>query len=375
MAIARENLDTDSLDDGGLGARSVEILLAGQAPSGALIASPTFPIYQFAWLRDGSFCARALDAAGRTGAAERFHRWVEQTLATHRGQAEQLIAALDAGHVPPAADMLPARYALDGRLEVPGAVKGEVWPNYQVDGYGSWLFELASHVERGGSAAFDRDAVDLAARYIAAAWRADCYDCWEEFGDGQHASTLAAVAAGLDGAARLLDAPAYAEQAATVRESLRTRFVRDGLVRKGAADDRLDASLLWLAVPYRILEPSDPIMCATAEAIRADLRGRTGGIHRYLGDTYYGGGEWILLTCWLGWYDAVTGNRPGFDAARDWVRKQTTPLLDLPEQSSDGAQEPQMIEPWVLRWGPVATPLLWSHAMYLLMLEAALPWT
>ncbi len=29
-----------------------------------------------------------------------------------------------------------------------------------------------------------------------------------------------------------------------------------------------------------------------------------------------------------------------------------------------------MIAPWVERWGPVATPLLWSHAMYLIMEEA-----
>jgi hypothetical protein len=29
-----------------------------------------------------------------------------------------------------------------------------------------------------------------------------------------------------------------------------------------------------------------------------------------------------------------------------------------------------MVEPWVARWGTVATPLLWSHAMYLIV-EAA----
>jgi hypothetical protein len=24
------------------------------------------------------------------------------------------------------------------------------------------------------------------------------------------------------------------------------------------------------------------------------------------------------------------------------------------------------VEPWLERWGPVATPLLWSHAMFLI---------
>jgi hypothetical protein len=43
----------------------------------------------------------------------------------------------------------------------------------------------------------------------------------------------------------------------------------------------------------------------------------------------------------------------------------------LPEQTTDGAQDLAMVEPWVKRWGPVATPLLWSHAMYLIMSAAA----
>jgi len=25
-------------------------------------------------------------------------------------------------------------------------------------------------------------------------------------------------------------------------------------------------------------------------------------MHRYADDTYYGGGEWVLLATWLGWY-------------------------------------------------------------------------
>jgi hypothetical protein len=30
-----------------------------------------------------------------------------------------------------------------------------------------------------------------------------------------------------------------------------------------------------------------------------------------------------------------------------------------------------MTAPWLERWGPVATPLLWSHAMYLIAEVAA----
>jgi GH15 family glucan-1,4-alpha-glucosidase len=375
-------LDPVALDDRGLGARSVDVLLAGQDGSGAFLASPTFPIYRFAWLRDGSFCARALDAVGRSDRAALFHRWVERTVIAHRVRAEAAIIELTAGRMPAPEDILPARFVVDGRREVPGEVLGEVWPNYQLDGYGTWLHELASHeraltsekraaARDSGSAAFDRTAVALVADYLSAAWRSDCYDCWEEFGDGQHAGTYAAVAAGLAAAAELLGETHYASVAQEVRSALGDTFVRDGRLRKGDKDDRVDASLLWSALPFGLFTPDDPVMRATADAVRADLCGRTGGIYRYLGDSYYGGGEWILLTAWLGWYDAVTGNTDGVRAARDWIRRTATMELDLPEQTIDGAQDPAMVESWVNRWGPVATPLLWSHAMYLIMSAAA----
>ena len=383
----RDHLDPYDLDDGGLGVRSVEVLVAGQDESGGFLASPTFPVYRFAWLRDGSFCARALDMVGRGDRAALFHRWVSRTVLAHREHAERAIADLHAGRTPEPSDILPARYIVDGRREEPGADASEDWPNYQLDGYGTWLYELATHVRLHGDAAatVDRTAVDLVARYLGAAWRTDCYDCWEEFGDGQHAATIAAVAAGLAAAADLLDATvdgtatgrpddaaphdaaAFRETAAEIGASFRDRFVRDGVLRKDSRDDRVDGSLLWCALPFGLLDVADPVMRRTAEAIRADLRGGTGGLYRYRGDTYYGGGEWILLVAWLGWYDAATGNVDGWRAAIEWIRAAATAELDLPEQTTDGVQEPDMVEPWTNRWGPVATPLLWSHAMYLIM--------
>jgi len=82
--------------------------------------------------------------------------------------------------------------------------------------------------------------------------------------------------------------------------------------------------------------------------------------------------EWLLLTSSLAWHDALTGNAEGFERSRAWVRAQARQNGDLPEQVTTFAQEPEMIDPWQSRWGPVATPLLWSHAMYLIM-EALAP--
>ena len=47
--------------------RSLEVLKQGQDSSGAFVASPSFPTYRYAWLRDGAFCAYALDQVGCGG--------------------------------------------------------------------------------------------------------------------------------------------------------------------------------------------------------------------------------------------------------------------------------------------------------------------
>lgn len=367
--MLRRYLDPSTLNDGGLGVHSVQVLLDGQAPSGAFVASPNFASYGYSWLRDGAYCANAMDLVGHTESASKFHRWVEGALARQAPRAELLISRLDRGEIPDMNEMLPTRYTLDGALETFGEVENVSWPNYQLDGYGAWLDELRRHHQGLGTQDFDSEVVDLVARYLAAAWKTDCYDCWEEFGDGQHASTIAAVAAGLESAGHLLNEDKYLREAEKVRDTLFKKFIRNGRFCKGLNDDRVDSSLLWLALPFRVVELDDPAFVNTVEEIRASLRGSTGGIYRYLGDSYFGGGEWCLLTNWLGWYDYLTNNTAGSEHSRKWVIEQASQDLELPEQSTSGTQEPTMIDPWVRRWGKVATPLLWSHAMYLITSE------
>lgn len=367
--MLRRYLDPSSLNDGGLGLKSVKVLSEGQSPSGAFVASPNFASYRYSWLRDGAYCANAMDLVGNTASASKFHRWVEGALTRQISTAELLISRLDRGEIPDMNEMLPTRYTLDGALETFGEVENVSWPNYQLDGYGVWLVELRRHHEALGTQDFDSEIVDLVARYLSAAWKTDCYDCWEEFGDGQHASTVAAVAAGLESAGQLLNEDKYLRVAEEVRADLFKKFIRNGRFCKGLTDDRVDSSLLWLAIPFRVVELDDPAFVNTVEEIRSNLRGTTGGTYRYLGDTYFGGGEWCLLTNWLGWYDSLTNNAVGFEHSRRWVIEQATQELELPEQSTSGTQEPSMIDPWVRRWGKVATPLLWSHAMYLITSE------
>lgn len=107
----------------------------------------------------------------------------------------------------------------------------------------------------------------------------------------------------------------------------------------------------------------------TVDLIKEQLQNSIGGVKRYLGDTYYGGGDWILLEGLIAWNAAANGNRTSWEASRKWFSTVADSQLLLPEQLLQDVQEPKMISPWRERWGNVANPLLWSHAMYLLMLH------
>lgn len=351
-----------------LARRSLEVLQAGQAPSGAFVASPSFDVYRYAWLRDGAFCAYALDVIGEREPAARWHEWVTASIEAHRPLIEAVTARIAAGETPPPETMPPARYTLDGALE---PTEDDPWPNFQIDGYGMWLWALEEHLASAAVPERVASAVELVAAYLREAWTLECFNCWEEFDGGIHASTLAAALRGLEAAGRLLGDERWLSEADRIRVFILERLVDGGRFKRGPADGRLDGSLLWLGVPFGVLPLDDPRIETTIEAVRSNLTGPDGGVYRYRGDTYFGGGEWLLLTSSLAWHDAITGNADGFERSHDWVRSQARRNGDLPEQVTAFAQQPAMIGPWQKRWGPIATPLLWSHAMYLIAETAA----
>jgi GH15 family glucan-1,4-alpha-glucosidase len=124
-------------------------------------------------------------------------------LLSHEHRVEEAIAAVHEGAVTGSV-MMPAQFTLDGQEEGVDDAEDE-WPNFQTDCYGLWLWALADHVTRA-------DAVDdtlaaaaeLVVGYLLAAGHSPCFDCWEEHPGHVHTSSLAAVAAGLRDAGRLL---------------------------------------------------------------------------------------------------------------------------------------------------------------------------
>jgi GH15 family glucan-1,4-alpha-glucosidase len=344
---------------------SLNIITAEQAPSGAYVASPSFSQYGYAWLRDGAWTAYGMDCAGRHTSARAFYAWVGRTLSRQRDHLERLLDKLERGEVPTDADYLPTRFTLDGEIN------RDEWWNFQLDGYGTWLWGLAAHVELTGDQALWsalEPAITLTVRYLTPLWQSPNYDCWEENRQQIHVSTLAALYGGLSAVRRRAPALVPDDLPARIRTfALGVGVAPEGHLMKYLGNRAVDASLLWAAVPYGLVDVADDRFLRTLANIERDLLRPGGGVYRYADDVYYGGGEWILLTAWLAWTYVELGRTA---EARDlvaWIEAQATPGGALPEQVAVHPLHPQHYAGWVARWGAIASPLLWSHGIYLIV--------
>jgi GH15 family glucan-1,4-alpha-glucosidase len=343
---------------------SVDVILKNQAPSGAYLASPAFSQYGYCWLRDGSFTAYAMDRAGCHDSAGRFFSWVAATLAKHAAKAERALASPASALGPD--DYLHTRYTADGD-EAP-----DEWTNFQLDGYGTWLWALSEHLDLSGDRGLAEElapAIDLSVRYLCGLWDRPNFDYWEEHGDKVHVATLASIYGGLQAAEKMRPGSVDEKAAGAVRAYVLAHGVADGHLVKYVGTDAVDASLLAASTPFRLLQPTDALMIATAKRIERDLA-HDGGVHRYLLDTYFGGGQWTLLSAWLGWYFAEAGDPERGRRYLEWVAAQVNECGDLPEQVNGHLLAPDREAEWKKRWGPVAVPLLWAHAMYIILFGA-----
>jgi GH15 family glucan-1,4-alpha-glucosidase len=308
--------------------RSIEVILGGQAASGAYLASPTFLTYNYSWFRDGSFISDAMSRVGETESAEKFFDWAT-TVITDR---KDLIHS---------GEILHTRYTVDGKEST------EEWSNFQLDGFGTLIWSIYEHSKRHG-VSVDRwkAGIDLTCIYLEKHWKEPCHDWWEER-DGIHATTLACIFAGLHAAEHLL--------AKEVKKKIDLEH------------EKLDASLIACATPFHAVSHID--FEPTLRKIEERLVNKYGGVHRHETDLYYGGGEWILLTCFLGWHYVRLGRIDDAKKKLDRVLALQTHEGLLPEQVFDHMKSPDHYDFWVEKWGPVATPLLWSHAMFLTLVQ------
>jgi GH15 family glucan-1,4-alpha-glucosidase len=188
---------------------------------------------------------------------------------------------------------------------------------------------MRNHVARHEVEMRWADAAAATTTFLAAHWRDPCHDWWEER-SGVHAVTLGCI-----WAATRDDEIAAAARAACARE-------------------RVDGSHAFLVV---LGIAADPVLERIALAV---------GYHRHADDEYYGGGEWPVVAGLVGWAKCVLELDASGQLA--WIEGQAAADWTLPEQA--GAQlRPECYSSWVERWGPPASPLLWSHAIYLILAD------
>jgi GH15 family glucan-1,4-alpha-glucosidase len=343
---------------------SIKVILDNQASSGAYPASPNYPTYRYCWFRDSSFIAYAMDLVGQHDSASHFHDWAAACV---NNRAEVITRAItkarNTKRLRPQ-DYLHARYNLDG-----SDVSNREWGNFQLDGYGTWLWALGEHMRQTGGPLLEdwAKAAGLVANYLKNLWQYSCYDCWEEFPNKVHPYTLAAIFGGLQ-AHSMMSGGDYDAALGSIRQYVFENFVKNQHFIKFSGSADVDASLLGLSTPYNLVVPDHPQMQATAAQIEENLC-MGGGVHRYSADTFYGGGEWLLLSAWMGWYYTKVGEYKRAHEMLSWVEERTDNSGNMPEQVSTHLLSPSHMSVWEDRWGKAATPLLWSHAMYLILYQ------
>ncbi len=358
---------------------SQQVLLDNQQSGGGYLACPVMPDYQFSWFRDGAFIAYALTLDGKDASiphpggiaaqwdsAGRFHQWCARMINERAEAIERSIARAERGEPVVIADTLNARYRDEG-AEGPAE-----WPEFQLDGPALWLWSLAKYVEVcriKPLPIYWEQAVDLAARYVAALWQAPCYDCWEERGSDIHISTLAAIYAGLGAAENLVPTFNFQAKRKEIKHFVLTQgLTPTGELAKSVGLDLVDANLLLAALPDGgLLAADDPLMKRTIERIERDLLAEGHGVHRHVEDTYYGGGAWILLGLWLAWYYVQVGNYTRARQLVSWAEGHADQYGNLPEQVNNSMFDSSYYESWIDQRGEIANPLLWTHAQYMIV--------
>lgn len=347
-----------------LRARSIEIIKEHQHPGGSYVACPNYENYRYCWLRDGSFIAYAMDRSGEFDSARRFYQWVNGVITAREGRIRELLIKKENHQSISREEFLPTRYRLDG------SETGDDWANFQLDGYGAWLWGLAEHIEATGEVDLVKNfqkGIDLTVAYLTAFWETPNFDCWEENGDFIHPATLACIAGGLAGINQYYQSPAITGTFNAIKKFIRNNAVYQGRLVKSIGLVEVDASLLWMAVPFEIFPGDDPLILQTVREIEDKLYKNKTGVHRYPTDSFYGGGAWILLTAWLGWYYARNSRLEEAREIKTWIESQASDQGELPEQVPIHLNRESYYSVWVARWGDIARPLLWSHAMYLIL--------
>jgi GH15 family glucan-1,4-alpha-glucosidase len=216
--------------------RSIDVILENQSIWGSYIASPTFPTYHYCWLRDSSYIAYAMDVVGHSESAEAYFRWVGNTINRYATKVDVIQEKILAGRPIGRDEVLHTRYTLDGHE----GVIDNTWGNFQIDGYGTWLWALTEHVRKTGNYDLLKELeapINTTIQFLKLTWKIPNYDCWEEHPEYVHPYSLACVYGGLNSIKSLInEGHFYAEEKGLAEL---TQQVQSFIKKSAVVDGRL----------------------------------------------------------------------------------------------------------------------------------------
>ncbi len=329
--------------------------------------------YSYIWPRDGAMAALAFTSAGFPDVSAKFFRFCYEVIGDDGYFKHKYLPDGSLGST------WHALIDASGNLQLP----------IQEDETASVLYALWRYYEKSGNIEFvnkvyDRlvvRAADFLVNYRDPKTHLPkpTFDEWEEK-VGVFTSTVAGVCAALDAAAKFAKVfydssrhDALSEASAETKEAMikhlydpeLKRFIK-GILSNGEKDKTLDSSVTTVYA-YEVLAAKDSIVKNTIDALVKDLWIKTdgGGLARYKNDNYrrtspeIPGNPWIISTLRIArWHIAGAISQNDLSAAMDildWTVKHALPSGVLPEQLNPYTGEPVS-----------ATPLLWSHAEYVL---------
>jgi GH15 family glucan-1,4-alpha-glucosidase len=328
--------------------------------------------YSYCWPRDGALVATIFDDAGYSELSGRFFEFCASVLPQHR-------------------PILMQKYKPDGSVGAswhPWIVHGRPEVPFQEDESALVLHALAHHFNlspgkeqlEGLYRRFAKPVADFIVDYRNpdTGLPLPSYDLWEER-RGVHTFTVAAVVAGLRGAAAMAEAlgddgsSRYRTAADEVLSGLRKHFFDDQrgiFFRKlrqlpyesyepsGVIDSAVLQVGLLGAVP-----PEDEMFLSSLRVIedRLAVRSEVGGYARYEGDYYFRradefpGNPWIICTMWIA-QSKILIAKSAADLEEPirllrWAMEHAAPTGVLPEQLHPLTGEHLSV-----------SPLTWSHA-------------
>ncbi|MCG8452741.1 MAG: glycoside hydrolase family 15 protein [Spirochaetales bacterium] len=347
--------------------QSLSLILNSQNERGAFPSSPSYEPYRYCWFRDGSFIAYAALISGSSESCKSFLEWGDRTICAQRPLIENLIERQGRGECISQTELLPSRYYSDGTPHIDES------PGTQIDGFGNWLWCLGEYALRTGDhrgITAMEESVQLLRRYIEAFWKEPGADCWEEHPEGIHPSTLASVAGGLKTVNNILGEKDIQDLVSQILHFVRKAASKNGWIPKTLGTSEVDASSLMFSGFFDLFSPEELVIRTTAHEVEQQLReGGTGGVRRFLGDEYYGGGEWIFTSALLALHALKEGKIEKAIELRQWIENQFDSQGFLPEQIQGPQINWEKQRHWFKKWGTPMSPNLRSHAMHLILVH------